>query len=161
MLQPASHRFNPPVRRTLAFARSWLPVLAWMAIIFIASADTESGYRGSRILGPIIRWFVPDISPEGLKQAVLYARKGVHFVTFAILALLLLHALVARLPQPWPRSRFAFAWILTVAYAVSDEIHQTFVPTRVGSAWDVAIDSLGAATALWVVHRWLHRRRRA
>jgi VanZ family protein len=33
-------------------------------------------------------------------------------------------------------------------YAVTDEIHQTFVPTRNGSPVDVLIDAAGAATAM-------------
>ena len=40
---------------------------------------------------------------------------------------------------------------LGVLYAVSDEAHQTFVPGRMGSPIDVAIDTLGivAGVVLW------------
>ena len=46
------------------------------------------------------------------------------------------------------------AWIAFAAgvlYAVSDEVHQSFVAGRQGSALDVAIDALGVAcgVVLW------------
>jgi VanZ family protein len=43
------------------------------------------------------------------------------------------------------------ALAITLAYAVSDEVHQSFVETRRPSVWDVAIDAagVGVAAALW------------
>jgi VanZ family protein len=40
------------------------------------------------------------------------------------------------------------AWLLTVAYAASDELHQSFVPGRRASLVDMGIDAAGAACAL-------------
>ena len=40
------------------------------------------------------------------------------------------------------------AWLLTVAYAVTDEFHQSFVPGRNASLMDVVIDALGASIGL-------------
>ena len=47
------------------------------------------------------------------------------------------------------RSGLAFA--LGTLYAAGDEIHQTFVPGRMGSPIDVAIDAIGVAcgVVLW------------
>lgn len=58
-----------------------------------------------------------------------------------------------------------FAWhcaltvLGTVAYGISDEFHQWFVPRRSPEAWDVLADGTGAllACALW----WLVRVRRS
>jgi VanZ family protein len=46
------------------------------------------------------------------------------------------------------RRRVVAAWVLAVAYAISDELHQITVPTRVGSPWDVVVDAAGAACGL-------------
>lgn len=150
--------FNARMSRTRRIASLWLPVLGWMILIFIASADVESGYRGSRILGPIIRWFAPEISPEALRQTVLFARKLVHFVTFAVLAALLYRALASEHPHASSLRLAGVVWGLTVLYAISDEVHQSFVPPRVGSPWDVAIDSIGAAFAVFAIRGWWRRR---
>ena len=47
---------------------------------------------------------------------------------------------------------------LTMLYAVSDEVHQTFVPGRVADPWDLFCDGLGAAVML-LAFGWLWRRR--
>jgi len=47
---------------------------------------------------------------------------------------------------------------LAVAYALSDEYHQTFVPGRNGNLFDVMIDGVGACAAM-LLHWWLARRR--
>jgi VanZ family protein len=137
-----------PSHRSREFLVRWVPVLVWMTLIFVASADPESGPRGSRLLGPVIRWFVPDIGPEAFERTVLVARKLVHFGTFGVLAALFWRALAAAHPGRWRGSTAALALAATVAYAISDEIHQAFVPTRVGSPMDVAIDTAGAVFAL-------------
>ena len=46
------------------------------------------------------------------------------------------------------------AWGFCVVYAISDEWHQTFVPTRVGTPWDVLIDAAGAALGLALAGLW-------
>lgn len=131
-----------------------------MTLIFIASSDPESGPRGSRLLVPILRWINPDISATAIEQITLIARKGIHFVTYATLALLAWHALSVRHPGSW-RTRTALqALTLAFLYAISDEIHQSFVPTRVGSPLDVLIDTAGAATALGLCRAWITRRPR-
>lgn len=140
--RPSSH---PLVR--------WLPVLIWMALIFIASSDAESGPRGSRLLTPLILWVWPEVPPPTLDQIVLVARKGVHFVTYGILAALAWRAFSSApdlkdARRLGPGSVALCAIALAVLYAISDEIHQSFVPTRVGSALDVLIDTAGAATAV-------------
>ena len=48
--------------------------------------------------------------------------------------------------------------MLAAAYAVTDEIHQTFVEGRHGAPLDVAIDTAGALAGVLV---WLHWSRRA
>lgn len=139
--------------RVRSFASLWLPVIVWMALIYVASSDTESGYRGSRILGPIIRWFVPDISRPNLERCVLWARKAVHFGTFAVLAGLTFRALAEGTRPFAPGLIAALSWGVAVAYAIGDEYHQTFVPSRVGSGWDVTLDAFGAAAAVAILAR--------
>ncbi|MDQ4072445.1 MAG: VanZ family protein, partial [Actinomycetota bacterium] len=57
--------------------------------------------------------------------------------------------------RPAARAPVALVASLTVSivYAVSDEIHQTFVPGRSGTPIDVSIDALGASIAALVIRR--------
>jgi VanZ like family len=104
---------------------AWLPVVAWAGLIFTLSS-------------------IPDLG-TGLGGWDLVLRKVAHAGEYAVLGLLLLRALA----RPWA------AFLLGAAYAVTDEIHQTFVPGRAGSPVDVAIDAAGVAAGVLVGLRLL------
>ena len=44
-----------------------------------------------------------------------------------------------------------FSFLITLAYAGFDEIHQTFVPTREGSIRDIGIDVIGMLVMLLII----------
>ena len=72
--------------------------------------------------------------------------KGWHFTEFAILTFLCVGVI------KWWRGYVASgsilgAMIFCVAFAASDEWHQSFVPDRFGTIQDVLIDSLGVSAA--------------
>jgi len=80
----------------------------------------------------------------------LLTRKAFHFGEYALLAALWWRAVRTRLE---PRAALIAAFAITAAYAVSDEIHQTFVATRIGTPVDVLIDLAGATVALALIAR--------
>jgi VanZ family protein len=110
----------------------WLAVAGWMMLIFFLSSQP-------RLPSP----------PDPLVD--LLFKKSAHFTAYAVLAVLMWRAL------PPGRRIWALAWFLTVLYASSDEWHQSFVPNRHPSPWDVVIDALGAAVGLLVYRRMLRR----
>ena len=130
-----------------------------MAVIFSASGDTKSAQRSSRLIEPFIRWFFPNLSQDEVWPIVVFFRKCAHLTVYAVLALLSWRALrgVSTQVTGWSWRVARNAWLIVVAYAATDEIHQAFVPNRQGSAWDVLIDSIGGAAgllALWALGRW-------
>ena len=116
-----------PLRTAL---RLWLPPLALMAVIFYLSDQ-------------------PDLS-TGLGIFDLVGRKVVHAGEYALLC-----ALWWRTLRPAAGGRVALVASLTVSilYAVSDEVHQSFVPGRTGTPIDVAIDAVGASLAALAIRR--------
>ena len=100
------------------FLRSWLPVFAWAGLIFAFSS-------------------VPDLG-TGLGGWDLVLRKLAHATEYAVLGALLVRA----------TARPGLAFGLGVLYAISDEVHQSFVPGRLGSPFDVAIDAVGVAAGI-------------
>jgi VanZ family protein len=135
-------------------------VFLWAALIFSVSGDKKSAHHSSRIIEPIVRWLIPDISEEAVQSTVFAIRKAAHVTEYAVLALLLWWSL--RGPNParapgWPKKIALWAWGGAVLFAISDEIHQSYVPGRQGAVMDVIIDSIGAAGglfALWLLGRW-------
>ncbi|HEX2172711.1 MAG TPA: VanZ family protein [Dehalococcoidia bacterium] len=124
----------------IAAARAfrWPAVLAWLALIFWLSHQSV----------------LPDVGPG---DTDLLFKKAGHVVVYAVLAMLFVWAL-HRPPGPPPRRVLLLAFALTVLYAISDEIHQTFVPGRGGHAIDVALDATAAALGLWLASQLTRRR---
>ena len=80
-------------------------------------------------------------------------RKLAHFTEYAILGLLAARAFRTS-PRPAISSRwFLISLTLIVTFALVDEYHQSFVPTRTGSVYDSLIDIAGGLTVLLVIRR--------
>jgi VanZ family protein len=117
-------------------ARFWLPVLVWAGIIFALSAT-------------------PNLRVAQAADLDFVLRKAGHMAAFGILAVLLWRALT------FYAVRRAIVWslMLTVAYAATDEFHQSFTSGRHPSPVDVGIDSVGALLFLLALTLWLRGRR--
>jgi VanZ family protein len=135
----------------------WLPVLLWMALIFTASTDLGSTQHTSRFIGPFLRYFWPDVSPETIHNVQVAIRKTGHLTGYAVLAILTLRARQRGLfSKGWNWNSARLTELIAAVYAITDELHQSIVPTRMGSAWDVLIDAIGAAlglAAIWTAGR--------
>ena len=130
--------FNQPANGYRRLFR-WLPMLLWMAAIFFISAQ-------------------PSQELPNLGSWDLFSKKLLHFIAYAILATLALWG-IDRGKQLAPSKEwgpFLLAFLITLLYAMSDEYHQTFVPSRHGMAWDVLIDSCGGIAALFLI--WWRKR---
>ena len=107
----------------------WLPALSWMGLIFFLSSRP-----GLRVA-------------EG--DADLVSRKFAHIGEYAILFLLLRRALKGSFF--WSENAvLAVAASLSLVYAATDELHQSFVPLREGRAADILFDFLGIVLGLLV-----------
>jgi len=157
--------FFGTVLRPTSMLRRWTIVLIWMALIFSASGDRSSFQHSSRYLEPLLRWLFPHLPDPQMEKAVFFVRKCAHFGEYAILAILVWRALhKARTAegqaQGWDWKTAWLTLALVIAYAISDEVHQHFVPSRQASVVDVFIDSAGACSGLacvWVVRRLRYR----
>ena len=128
-----------------------------------ASSDRTSMQHSRSLIEPLVRWFYPNITYQGMRNTILVARKCAHLTEFALLAALLWRALRRETRQPgetWDWRTARFVMVLVVAYAAADEVHQSFVPNREGAPVDVLIDACGAALALWLVRAWQRRKLR-
>jgi hypothetical protein len=104
--------------------RRFAPPLALMGVIFGLSAT-------------------PDLN-SGLGTVDLVGRKIIHMSEFGLLWWLWWRGFGFR--RPWT------AAMVTVAYAATDEWHQTFVQGRHGTPVDIGIDAAGVALAWGLVH---------
>jgi VanZ family protein len=102
---------------------AWAPVVLWAALIFALSS-------------------IPDLG-TGLGDWDVVLRKLAHIAEYAVLGAFAFRA---------ARSVSA-ALLLGSAYAVTDELHQTFVSGRHGSPVDWLIDTAGVVVGVAVAWR--------
>ena len=124
--------------------KTWLPVAAWMSVIFGFSTDYFSGSNTSAFLAPLLSSLFPSLSAGAIDSIHFALRKFAHWGEYFILAWLLLRALRVHFPRQSQLSRLGWSIVLTTLYAAGDEWHQSFVPSRTASIVDVMIDSFGA-----------------
>jgi VanZ family protein len=130
-----------------------------MAFISFASTGNFSAGNTSRIIGPLVLWLFPNTTPETLLAIHFVTRKLAHLAEYALLGILAARAFRGS-PGPAFRERwFLLSLALVVVYAVADEYHQSFVPSRTGSIYDSLIDMAGGFAALVIVRRrdWFRR----
>jgi VanZ family protein len=134
----------------MVIVRNWWPAVTWMSIIFLFSTDFFSSSNTSSLLHPLLSALIPSLAIEQIEPIHEILRKLGHWSEYLILALLLMRALRAQVPTRRQRNLQICSWVLATLYAVGDEWHQSFVPSRSASGLDVLIDSFGAVCgALW------------
>jgi VanZ family protein len=134
------------------------PLVLWMAFISFASTGEFSAANTSRIIGPLLRWLFPQISPEQIVHAHFLVRKAAHFTEYAICAFLAARALAASSRRVLRHGWFFISLLLVIAYALLDEYHQSFVASRTASIYDSLIDMSGGLCALLLYALWRARK---
>ena len=129
---------KPSPNETMAFSLSrvsmkriqdWIPALLMMAVIFWFSSQPADKL-------PVFSW------------ADAIVKKSGHVVGYALLAFSYWHALGINKNKHW------LAWLFVILYALTDEFHQSYVPGRHPSIWDVLIfDNFGALISLWLANK--------
>jgi VanZ family protein len=120
----------------------WLPALTWAALIWTLSTGWFSSERTSALILPLLATLFPGRDPVELRAMHAVLRKLAHFGEYVVLSILLYRAL--RGGRRWNVRAAALALVVAGLYAVSDELHQLFVPGRTAAAMDCLIDFTGA-----------------
>ena len=140
-------------RRMLLFCR--VVTFLWMGLIFAFSAQDASG--SSQLSGQTAFhaafWFWPGFSGLSAESQAVWVesvqflvRKAAHFFVYTVLGILLYWDFIPSCGSV--RKKVGWVWAAGTAYAVSDEIHQLFVPGRSGQVRDVLLDSVGVAAGI-------------
>ena len=139
-------------RRQLLFGAA---AFLWMIMIFCFSArpadlsDRDSGLftqLAVRILNPEYQVWDQARQLAVLSAADRAVRKSAHFAEYFILCILYYRTLSLSVKRALTLSA-----VLSVLYAVTDELHQYFVPGRAAMARDVLIDSSGVLFAVLII----------
>ena len=116
--------------------KNWAPAILLMLLIFYLSSQQRVA-----------------ISTEFTVNFLFF--KSLHVAEYAILFLLIFRGFYRSFKKLSLKYVLWFSILLTLTYAISDEIHQTFVPTRTGSLTDVFIDSVGIFLAKYYTETYI------
>lgn len=115
----------------------WLPVLLLMTTIFILSSR-------ERI----------SVADTYIENFTIF--KTLHILEYGLLYLLIFRAMFKTFSKKVAlQTIFIISIFIAILYGASDEIHQTFVPTRQGSIRDVFIDTIGILIAFSYTKKYL------
>ena len=138
----------------------WIPVIVMYIVIFGFSGQNGEQSGGlSRKVANIVIDMAQDIhiiSIEDDEKDVYIEklqfpiRKTAHMTEYAIFSIFVMIALIVdgikgvRIP--------VISAVIAIAFAATDEFHQTFVPGRYGCVLDVLIDAAGSIIGLIIVY---------
>ena len=119
-------------------------VLIWMIIIFIMSSfnATDSANQSNFIVNIISN----ILNIENVRLLSLIIRKLAHFTEYLILGTLVINMFT----KNNAKKTYLLSILLCIIYAISDEIHQIFVPGRACQIKDILIDSVGSITGIYL-----------
>lgn len=129
--------------------RNWLPVFLWAALIFVFSTDIFSSANTAGAFEPILQQLFPQLPVDYIERLHAVFRKLGHFTEYFVLGGLLWRALRYHDAAGSRSRRLALSIAITAIYAISDEWHQSFVPSRTASLIDVLIDTFSGICGIW------------
>ena len=135
---------TPPIRPRLLVDRAvrWagMPVPRYFLAIVCSGAIFLASSRSS----------LPISTPYGLDKLL-------HFLSYFVLGWSYLNVATGGF-SILSRNRILIGWVAALAFAFSDEWHQSFVPKRIPDVWDLLADMGGITAALlltaWLLPRW-------
>jgi len=132
------------------FITHWAPLIIWMSFIFIVSSIHGSKFQ----LLPF-----NTITQIHIEELLSYRQATFHVGEYGLLAILMFRLLRLKLNQA-----YSFIYLLcfttSILYALSDEVHQYFVPGRFATLTDLIFDTTGILLGLLCVHIYLHNMKR-
>ena len=116
--------------KILTFFKYWLPPFLWSLLIFKFS---------SRMLPSTSDFYWNDF----------IVKKSAHIVMYATYAMLIFRAFKGSGIDK--KRSIVLAFVISLAYAFSDEFHQSFVPGRTARIYDLVFDTIGASVSLFTI----------
>jgi VanZ family protein len=136
-------------RRGFGFwLRAWWPVAAGVAIIVLESTVFFSAIRTSGPLRMLYQALFGTVDNVEWATIHFYIRKSGHFLGYGLLSLAWLRAWWLTLPNAQLAIDAVLALLGTAMTASADELHQSLLPGRTGTPWDILLDCSGAITIL-------------
>jgi VanZ family protein len=131
---------------------AWLPVVIGIAVIVLESTEWLGSSNTSHPLRLLFESLFGPVSNAVWEHLHHLIRKSGHFLGYGTIGLLWLRAWWMTLPHSHFLPDAALAFVGTALIASADEFHQSFLPDRTGTPWDVLLDCCGAITLQFIIY---------
>ena len=144
----------------------WTHVVSLMAFIFVMSSEpaTDSSVTSGNTLRVLLNIFYPSFKEmdAAQQQEIIEAnqhfiRKTAHFSLYTVMGILVSLAVAQHI------KKFSLiSYAIGTLYAVTDEIHQLYVPGRSGQLSDVLLDCAGVLLGciiIFILYRYVNRKK--
>ena len=135
----------------------WLPVAVGIAIVALESTEGFGSNYTSGPLRRIFQFFFGHVSDPNWEIIHHLIRKTGHVIGYGFIGLAWLRAWWMTLPRSQFMPDALLALLGTALVASCDEWHQTFLPNRTGSPWDVLLDCTGAIVLQLAVYLYMRK----
>ena len=128
-------------------------ILIWMIVVFNFSNQdgNKSSVTSSKVTKVVVDIVTKD-KEEPNKQTTetieKVVRKGAHYTIYTIGGFLIMNYTYSM--EKAKKQKVLGSLLFGIFYAVTDEIHQYFVPGRSARVFDVGIDTLGVLTGICI-----------
>jgi len=138
-------------RRVLLSA--WIPATICVLLILTSSSDSFSSENTSSVLRPFMEGIFGPFANHTWIKLLYDIRKTGHFFAYGFVSCVFFRAwrMTFRLSRSYSAvtaslRAAAVALLSTLVLCSADEFHQSFLPKRTGSPFDVLLDMCGAVT---------------
>lgn len=143
-------------KNILRFILMLLLIFTFYIIFGFSNQDGEKSSSISRKITEIITKNIKDIQNLNknkkaivLKKIEYIVRKIAHFTLYTLVGFLIMSLCYTYSLEQ--RKRLAISILCSSTYAISDEVHQSFIPGRSSQITDVFIDICGALTGILAI----------
>lgn len=140
-------------KRRRVLLSAWIPAAICVILIAISSSDAFSAGNTSSVLRPLVEDLFGPIANHTWKTLLFDIRKTCHFIGYGVVSVVFFRAwrMTFRLSRAYSAvtaslRAAAIALLSTLVLSSADEFHQSFLPKRTGSPFDVLLDMCGAIT---------------
>ncbi|MFZ1085195.1 MAG: VanZ family protein [Terracidiphilus sp.] len=134
---------------------AWLPVVFAIAVILLESTEFCGADHTSHPLRWLWELLFGPVGNAQWEQIHHLIRKCGHFFGYGFIGVAWLRAWWMTLPHSHFLEDAFLALMGTALIASLDELHQSYLPNRTGSPWDVLLDCTGAIALQLILYMYL------
>lgn len=137
----------------------YAPLVLWAGLVLFLSTGQASMSNTSRFIRPFLEFLFPSAPTELIDVYHGYIRKLAHVTEYSILAFWACRAFSSSSRKFLRQFWFLSAFVLVLLVGSIDETNQSYIASRTGSIYDVALNTSSGLAMITIFYLVKNRRR--